>query len=339
MASFDDRLSELLRALRERLPGRGPEWPDGNERDPGTTLLALFGQLADELLARAARLPAAGRAELARIGARLATLDRGHDPVDVRVNGERWRAVSDLAGAAADAAVYELDVEAGVIRFGDGRHGRRPENGARVDVVYREGGAAARTEVALSTVWPPEAWIRTVATRRDGRIQLAKGRTVDSTSELERLSFVEGQLLTAADFEAEQNYVRERFRRRARVALGTGVVSGLNVTVASDASATTLTIAPGVAIDGRGETIVVPRPVAREIGEDAGGAAVQLLFSERPARFVPAGSDESSADGRQPSRVVEGFAVVVSAVSDPHAVVLARLVHDHTGWHVTGDET
>jgi predicted phage baseplate assembly protein len=55
-----------------------------------------------------------------------------------------WQRVDDLALAGRDAAVYQLDREAGTIRFGDGMRGRIPETGMRIRVaVMRAGGGVA----------------------------------------------------------------------------------------------------------------------------------------------------------------------------------------------------
>jgi predicted phage baseplate assembly protein len=52
-----------------------------------------------------------------------------------------WRAIDDLSAAGRDDAVYQLDSEAGTVRFGDGVRGRVPALGARVRVaVLRAGG-------------------------------------------------------------------------------------------------------------------------------------------------------------------------------------------------------
>ena len=57
---------------------------------------------------------------------------------------QRWQAIADLALATSQAAVYQLDAEAGTIRFGDGMRGRVPEIGARIRVaIVRLGGGAA----------------------------------------------------------------------------------------------------------------------------------------------------------------------------------------------------
>lgn len=55
-----------------------------------------------------------------------------------------WQQVDDLAETGRDARVYQLDGEAGVVRFGDGLRGKIPENQQRVMVVMmRAGGGKA----------------------------------------------------------------------------------------------------------------------------------------------------------------------------------------------------
>lgn len=70
MPPIDQRVVELLRALRERIP-RAPAWTEGSEGDPGITLAEVFAYLGDQLGTASTRLPAAARAELARLGALL----------------------------------------------------------------------------------------------------------------------------------------------------------------------------------------------------------------------------------------------------------------------------
>jgi hypothetical protein len=54
-----------------------------------------------------------------------------------------WTRVDDLATAGRDARVYELDAEAGTLRFGDGVRGKRPESGARIRALSLAAGGGA----------------------------------------------------------------------------------------------------------------------------------------------------------------------------------------------------
>jgi predicted phage baseplate assembly protein len=71
------------------------------------------------------------------------------DALDVQVEDEtgvfrRWTRTDDLLTAGRDEWRYELDPEAGVLRFGDGMRGARPTEGGRVRVDgVRSGGGTA----------------------------------------------------------------------------------------------------------------------------------------------------------------------------------------------------
>ncbi|MFB9454330.1 hypothetical protein [Streptomyces antimycoticus] len=50
----------------------------------------------------------------------------------IRVDEDTWREVADLASAGADDLVYTFAPESGGIHFGDGRHGKIPQKGAKI---------------------------------------------------------------------------------------------------------------------------------------------------------------------------------------------------------------
>ena len=56
---------------------------------------------------------------------------------------QTWQRIDDLALAGRDSAVYSLDAEAGVVRFGNGLRGRVPEAQARVRVATMRAGGGA----------------------------------------------------------------------------------------------------------------------------------------------------------------------------------------------------
>ena len=63
-----------------------------------------------------------------------------------------WTPIPDLALAGRDAAVYQLDPEAGTVRFGDGVRGRIPELGRRVRVALMRAGGGAAGNVPAGTL-------------------------------------------------------------------------------------------------------------------------------------------------------------------------------------------
>ncbi len=59
----------------------------------------------------------------------------------VTVNGELWQRVDDLSPAKPDDQVYcgiEQSDGSVKIRFGDGINGKRPQNGADINVEYKK---------------------------------------------------------------------------------------------------------------------------------------------------------------------------------------------------------
>lgn len=75
---------------------------------------------------------------------------------DVVVDGERWTRASDLSNAGPDDSVFMLqdDGSGGTeIRFGDGKHGRRPPPGSTVGLTYRAG--ANQVQVAITSSHVP----------------------------------------------------------------------------------------------------------------------------------------------------------------------------------------
>jgi hypothetical protein len=332
MARFDDRLLELVRMLRERIPVR--EWTSPNDSDPGTTIVEVFKYLAEQIATGVSRLPAASRAELARIGTKLADLDRDTGAADVRVNGERWRAVSSFAEQDPDAAVFVLDAERGTVRFGDGVHGKRPPDGAIVAVRYREGAHAGGAEIALTTPWPPA--LHWSVSPSDAAVSFAaKTPAVASGAGVKRVAYFPGQLLAADDFRAEQEYFRTRLRRLNLAAFGVGVATGLRVSVTDESGVPAITVSPGLAIAPSGDEIDMAQPVSCPIPAEPSAVFVMLRSVERPAGHAPA---SSGTGAMRPTRIEEGFALAIEPEPDPAAIVLARLLRDESGWRLASDD-
>jgi phage tail sheath protein FI len=59
--------------------------------------------------------------------------------VDTGTGWTTWTRVDDLESAGPDDHVFALDAGSGNVRFGDGVHGARPPDGARVQTAYRYG--------------------------------------------------------------------------------------------------------------------------------------------------------------------------------------------------------
>ena len=72
--------------------------------------------------------------------------------------------------------------------------------------------------------------------------------------QLERLHYFFGKLLTAEDFQLEQNYIINKSRRNNRFLHGWGIVSGLSVFIDDGA---TVVVTPGLALDCAGNELVL----------------------------------------------------------------------------------
>lgn len=127
---------------------------------------------------------------------------------------------------------------------------------------------------------------------------------------LERPRYFAGKLLTGDDLQLEQDYLVERLRRRNRLLVGWGVVTGLRVSV--DRSSSAVVITPGVAIDCAGNEIVVECEVRLGLAALDGRRYVTVGYEETPIDPVPV------ADGTAFSRIREGASLAL-AETNPNA--------------------
>ncbi len=162
---------------------------------------------------------------------------------------------------------------------------------------------------------------------------------------IKRVKYFNGQLLSAADFQAEQDYHRAKQRLHNRVLHGAGVVEGLKVSVGKGGDAGSVVVTPGSALDPNGELISLCEAGSLSLRSTAAAVLVFLRYTERPVDAVPVATPDSDATA-QPSRVEEGSELVLvdeaspattkarRVAADPAGVALARLVRRRTGWSV-----
>jgi hypothetical protein len=135
---------------------------------------------------------------------------------------------------------------------------------------------------------------------------------------LTRVNYFSGQLLSAEDFEQEQQYHRTRQRRHNRLLHGAGIVHGLDVSVAPGKAGAgpVVTVSPGIAIAPDGEELVVCEEATEPVGT---GTA---------SRFVTVGLVEH----RTTARVEESAAITVRQDVSPGHLVIARLTRRGKAW-------
>jgi len=151
---------------------------------------------------------------------------------------------------------------------------------------------------------------------------------------MQRVRFFDGQLLTAKDFQAEQKYHIEKRQLHNRMLHGSGVVSGLAVSV-EDAPGAAVLVSPGLAIDRIGNEILVHGPVRIDPGICTGDVCfVTIEFTETATDPQP-----GTNGGVEFSRVSEGYSVSISMQEPSEGantpqLGLARLIRMEGRWVV-----
>ena len=160
---------------------------------------------------------------------------------------------------------------------------------------------------------------------------------------LKRPRFFDGQLLTAASLELEQQYFREKSKLHNRTLHGFGIVSGLKVSIAAGQ----IVVEPGLALDCEGNELVISpvQSIAPPPINDARIAYLTVRYLENATDLVP-----SVAGCEEPSTITESFELAFAtensnrghrhlrarwlACGQAHALTIAKLKHGLQGWRV-----
>jgi hypothetical protein len=134
----------------------------------------------------------------------------------------------------------------------------------------------------------------------------------------------DGLAVTAEVWEAAHAYHRLRLQFHDLLRHGPGILAGLGV-IASDPPDSTVYVLPGIAIDPRGEIIVIAEPVAYDIGSAQGFLHLLLTYEESQSDVQTGHEDEPVyIDGR--FGIVAASTLPASGDSaEPAYVELARL--------------
>jgi hypothetical protein len=173
---------------------------------------------------------------------------------------------------------------------------------------------------------------RDVAARAATLAAALDGASDDCGGDLTRVNYFTGMVLGTDDFTTEQDYLRQRLGRLNRLLHGSGVVTGLEVTLAGTASAASVTIAPGFALDRTGSELCVARPCSLALPATGGALLVVIAYRERPCRPVPTPGD--AAPALRPSRIVETFDATLAVAPTADAVALARVQRVRGRWRI-----
>jgi hypothetical protein len=155
---------------------------------------------------------------------------------------------------------------------------------------------------------------------------------------LRRPRYVEGKLLSAEDFRAEQKYQLERQWQHNRMLHGYGVVVGLEVGVEETDKGWQVIVSPGMALDGWGREIVVTEPLSANLPGDRHDLTVYLKYVETEQED----SERGTATARDGTRLIESADLTYEptgggrATAPPtradFAIPIARLKRPHQVW-------
>lgn len=144
-------------------------------------------------------------------------------------------------------------------------------------------------------------------------------------STLKRVRYVAGQLLSPVDFEQEQDYARTKHRRHNLLLHGTGIVSGLRVSLEPQPNGDPLVaVSPGVAIGPDGEELVVCERLTNRLPQGP-FCYVTLHLAERESAIQAGG---------QASRIEELAESAIHASVPPGHLALARVGRVDGSWVV-----
>lgn len=159
-----------------------------------------------------------------------------------------------------------------------------------------------------------------------------------NSQHLSRPRYFAGKLLTDEDFNQEQTYFIEKFKRHNRGLHGFGVVSGLHVTTQTGK----IKISTGVALDCEGNEIIVP---SDQTLPPPSSPANVIFLSVKHTELT-----DTVTALYEPATIVESFELIFTAdnlnsrhrhlrakwlpCGAAHALTLARLRRGATGWRV-----
>ncbi len=156
--------------------------------------------------------------------------------------------------------------------------------------------------------------------------------------QLKRPTYFVGQLLTAEDLRAEQDYQREKQWLHNRMLHGYGIVVGLEVGLQENDDGTTQAIvSPGYALDGWGRELVVTEPLSVYLPRERHDLTLFLKYVE-----YPDADDKTIAPNQDAAHIVESAQVTFEPSSSERALApaqradfaipLARLRRPHQAW-------
>lgn len=153
---------------------------------------------------------------------------------------------------------------------------------------------------------------------------------------LKRLNYFFGQLLSAADLQAEQNYLLGKHRRHNLRCHGAGIVEGLQVSVSANNAGASVIVAPGFAIDPMGNEVELCAEAQLNLPAMGKPVYVVISYHENLTDPIPVlGSpDTNPADAVVYTRTEEAADILILSEVVSPAIALARLVGRGKTWRL-----
>lgn len=161
---------------------------------------------------------------------------------------------------------------------------------------------------------------------------------------LKRPNYFAGQLLTADDLRAEQEYHLHSRWQHNRLLHGYGIVVGLEVGIQeNDDGSTQVIVSPGYALDGWGRELVVTAPLGVYLPGDRHDLTLYLKYVERAddnadkQNIAPTFGESAQVTRSTESAQVtfepsSGERAIAPATRADYAIPLARLRRPHQVW-------
>lgn len=128
--------------------------------------------------------------------------------------------------------------------------------------------------------------------------------------QFEKNRFFQGKLMTPRDMQIEQEYHAERLHTLARTTFGTGIVRGLEIRDVQELETElSVTVTPGLAIDGHGRPIVVDTETTKSVPVPTNDEIYLFArHAEVSTESVPVpDADGVAGDEQTPNRAIEVF--------------------------------
>jgi hypothetical protein len=130
---------------------------------------------------------------------------------------------------------------------------------------------------------------------------------------LKRNKYFTGKLMSAEDFQDEQEYFIEKLRLHNRLVHGYGVVTGLEVSISDDPPGR-VRVEPGFAIDRQGNDVILTVAQLASFPERGKKACVVIEYAEHETDFVPGLSSSEEEDVLVATRVEEDVSLKLEVV-------------------------